>query len=508
MADPPVTSATDANVAQLSLELQCKLKVEPDEEATQSPQPEESFSALTAALEDMSWASWQNAKEMMEEMIKELQSKIRSLEKELGLYKENAAQAEKKSAESKELPQQPGSMDVSNPPRKNQEQLQQPIREPSKENAAAAAREMQVLQKQRGKVLEGLKQLLGSLSDSYYLRTNTSRVEQAKREVNTLIGIITGRNVQGSNNYVSDRSNVHLGQLQHTIEVQKSDLQNSRAREKEWTTLVHNLEDDNRRLQKNISDLQVEHRKIQTASRSYPANSATPTHVISAFGKLTVTVRSFNTQLLKCIPDGTKGELFSAYEDVTFHRPYQKPSEILRAEVQSILFESFENESFSQGGHSVHIDPLKRKRAFFSMYEDFQNQMIQWDPDYDSKDHHGQEVDPFFAAYHNRTKTRVWQTFGVSLSPGKELKNLEGAFKKAVQNVWILHLLSFAFEPRASLFRVPRKAAFEPEYMETLASLEIDAPVEEVAFMITPGLIIDKFQVHRSEIYPVLSVRQ
>ncbi|CAM6123613.1 unnamed protein product [Calypogeia fissa] len=398
-------------------------------------------------------------------------------------------------------------MDASNPPRKDQEQLQQPIREPIKENADAATREIQVLQKQRVKVLEGLKQLLGTLSaDSYYLRTNTSRVELAKREVNTLIGIITGRNVQGSNNYVSGLSN--LGQQQHTIEVQTSELQNSRGREKELIPLVHNLEDDNRRLQKNISDLQVEHRKIQTASRSYPANSATPTHVNSAFGKLNVTVRSFNTQLLKCIPDGTKGELFSAYEDVTFHRPYQKTSETLRAEVQSILFETFENESFSQGGHSVHIDPLKRKRAFFSMYEDFQNQMIQWDPDYDSKDHYAQEVDPFFAAYHDRTKTRVWQTFGVNLSPGKELKNLEGAFKKVVQNVWILHLLSFAFEPRASLFRVRRKAAFEPEYMDTLASLEIDGPVEEVAFMITPGLIIDKFQAHRSEMYPVLSVRQ
>ncbi|CAM6084407.1 unnamed protein product [Calypogeia fissa] len=155
----------------------------------------------------------------------------------------------------------------------------------------------------------------------------------------------------------------------------------------------------------------------------------------------------------------------------------------------SILLESFENESFMDGGYSVYLDPLVRKQEFFDLFQ--------------QNTHESRE----FVEYYNRRKARVVETLGMedAMTDQQLAGLLDLEFRKAAQNVWALHLLCFAFDPPASLFRVRAGAGFESKYMETPPNLEVDEDsLKEVAFMLVPGLRIDKFSTIKSSIYPVV----
>lgn len=79
------------------------------------------------------------------------------------------------------------------------------------------------------------------------------------------------------------------------------------------------------------------------------------------------------------------------------------------------------------------------------------------------------------------------------------------SFAEMAKWVWLLHCLSFSFEPAAEIFRLRRKCRFSEVYMESVAdaSPEFDLPEEsglEVGFTVIPGFRIGKTLI-RCQVY-------
>lgn len=288
--------------------------------------------------------------------------------------------------------------------------------------------------------------------------------------------------------------------LEEWLKVRDDEINQLRNSNKRLETLELALKNDLDNLRNDLGDLETAYSKI-SESGSSQENSATATDASEAFTRLSHAVDLFSKQLGKFLlgrPDKME-EFYRSHGDVTFlQSSFQSLALILRAEVMSVLFEGFENESFNlEGGYCVYPDPEKRKKEFFALFIDFRNNKR--GPGYDSKG----EQDDQFVKYHGRSKTRVWQLFGLESSEDGQ-ESLEFAFTKAALSVWASHLLSFSFEPPASLFRVRNGAEFDRAYMVTPGFLEFDEDLlEKVEFMLTPGLRVDKFQTIKSEIYPV-----
>ncbi|CAM6123579.1 unnamed protein product [Calypogeia fissa] len=261
-----------------------------------------------------------------------------------------------------------------------------------------------------------------------------------------------------------------------------------KERDHHWLQLHTNkVEADNKELQDKLKQMELEYSKI-SESGAYNHNSATPTDVSKAFSKIFPGVFALRG-LAKFMPEHKKSEMKAKFSKSMFLRDSHFPDLTLTAEVVSILFEGFENESFMDGGYSVYLDPLVRKHEFFDLFQ--------------KNAHESRE----FVEYYNRRKARVVETLGMedAMTDQQLTGLLDLEFRKAAQNVWALHLLCFAFDPPASIFRVRAGAGFEREYMETPPNLEVDEDsLKEVAFMLVPGLRIDKFSTIKSSIYPLL----
>lgn len=158
--------------------------------------------------------------------------------------------------------------------------------------------------------------------------------------------------------------------------------------------------------------------------------------------------------------------------------------------LNQVLYESFENVSFEPNGASSAFDPETLKMESCKAYQELKKQ--DWASVEKTLDKPGSVVvNANFHRYFVVRMELILSALG-KLAEVDASDTLMAAFFSAVRSVWLVHHLTFAFDPPVTLFRVAAAADFDPRYMDQVTTFEEEPIRSKISIMVNPGFIVNR----------------
>lgn len=158
--------------------------------------------------------------------------------------------------------------------------------------------------------------------------------------------------------------------------------------------------------------------------------------------------------------------------------------------LNQVLYESFENVSFEPNGTSSAFDPETLKMESCKAYQELKKQ--DWPSVEKTLDKPGSVVvNANFHRYFVVRMELILSALG-KLAEVDASDNLMAAFFGAVRSVWLVHHLTFAFDPPVTVFRVAAAADFDPRYMDQVTTFEEEPIRSKISIMVNPGFIVNR----------------
>ncbi|CAM6108421.1 unnamed protein product [Calypogeia fissa] len=246
-------------------------------------------------------------------------------------------------------------------------------------------------------------------------------------------------------------------------------------------------------------------KELEGSTGSYADGAATPFLLESTLKALQTTAASFTrvfseygkTHINHDVTCALTEHFQNAFLTRTGHMTY-----LLRAWAFEVLFQDFENESFTRGGTSIFLDPTERRLKSFEHFQLLEtNTPVLATGSMDLFEKFlGQKWRDFWSLWPFSAPTTVDAELEIPGSCEAKHKVME-SFRSLAKGVWSLHKLSHSFQTRVDVFRVRQNTDLNSEYMDSVVSLQDDERfVPKVGFMICPGFRL-KNSVFKCQIY-------
>lgn len=156
----------------------------------------------------------------------------------------------------------------------------------------------------------------------------------------------------------------------------------------------------------------------------------------------------------------------------------------LEAIINQSLYQDFENSVFQKNGSPKHLDPQQDRQAQFASFVALRN--LSWNEVLRKGTKYYSEE---FSRFCDQKMSCIITTMNWTRPWPEQLLQ---AFFVAAKCIWLLHLLSFSFNPPLGILRVEENRSYDPHYMEDMfMDRQRSHGPSRVKIMVMPGFYVE-----------------